>query len=80
MGAKRDANMVFQAASEGRHMELARRLRLGKLAGGLDITGAAHGADGGTAMATPIEAAKLGGHDECVKLLEEASEWLARRE
>ena len=35
--AKRDAGMVFKAASEGRPMELARRLRLGKLAGGLDM-------------------------------------------
>ena len=37
--AKRDAGMVFQAASEGRPLELGKRLRLGKLAGGLDILG-----------------------------------------
>lgn len=33
--AKRDAAMVFRAAAEGRPMELAERVRLGKLADGL---------------------------------------------
>lgn len=33
--ARRDAGMVFQAAAHGRPLELAKRLRLGRLAGGL---------------------------------------------
>lgn len=71
--AKRDAGMVFQAASEGRPMELAKRLRLGVLAGCLDARGLVKGA--GTV--SPLEAARLGGHDECVGLLEEAAKRLS---
>ena len=65
--------MVFQAASEGRPMELARRLRLGKLAGGLGIKGTMTLDDGGSKQVPPLDAARLGGHDECVKLLQEAA-------
>ena len=72
MEAKRDAGIVFHAASEGRPMELARRLRLGKLAGGLDIKGTVTLEDGSSSQMLPVEAARLGGHDECVRLLEEA--------
>lgn len=37
--AKRDAGLVFKAASEGRPLELGKRVRLGKLAGGLTSMG-----------------------------------------
>lgn len=66
--ARRDAGCVFQAASEGRPMELAKRLRLGALAGGLELKGEM---EDGRAVG-PLEAAVLGGHEECKRLLEEA--------
>lgn len=63
--AHRDARLVHQAAREGRPLELAKRLRLGVRAGGLtreyDV--------GGRPMRA-LEAARLGGHEECVKLLQ----------
>lgn len=39
MEAKRDAGRVFKAASEGSPLDLAKRLRLVKFAGGLGISG-----------------------------------------
>ena len=70
MEAKRDAGMVFQAAKEGRPLELGKRLRLGVLGGGLYANGEVEDGAGGTRLVRPLEAARLGGHDECVKLLE----------
>ena len=59
--AHRDARLVFKAAAEGRPLELQRRLMLGKLAGGLDQLGKLHGV-----MMTPLEAASVGGHRDCI--------------
>ena len=70
--AHRDASMVFRAASEGRPMELEKRLRLGKLAGGLTRAGrAGSGAWGAAAvrLLSPMEAARVGGHGRCVAVL-----------
>lgn len=69
--AKRDASMVFQAAAEGRPMELARRLRLGKLAGALQSKGEVGVAD---RQVSALEAAIIGGHAECAALLQEAGQ------
>ena len=63
--ATRDAARVFIAARDGRPMELDKRLRLGKLAGGLEIKGKAF--DG--CMVSPMEASMMGGHMDCVKVL-----------
>lgn len=65
--ARRDAKLVFQAASEGRPLELAKRLRLGVLAGGLHIKGQMQGE-----LLLPLEAAQRGGHVECEKVLVQA--------
>ena len=67
--AHRDAALVFKAASEGRPLELEKRLRLGRLAGGLRIKGSITQADGISRMVRPLAAARLGGHDECVQIL-----------
>jgi len=64
--AHRDARLVFKAAAEGRPLELQRRLVLGKLAGGRDILGDIHGV-----IMTPLEAARFGGHGECIKVMKE---------
>lgn len=69
--AKRDAALIFNAAAHGRPMELAKRLRLGKLAGGLEIKGAVVEKDGTKRMVLPLDAARLGAHDECVEVLKE---------
>jgi len=58
---------VFKAAVEGRPLELQRRMVLGKLAYGLDILGEVNGV-----MMTPLDAAKAGGHEECIKVIENA--------
>ena len=62
--AHRDASMVFQAAREGRPMELEKRLRLGKLAGGAWVTGVVDGVG-----MDVLEAARAGGHVDCVEVL-----------
>jgi len=62
--AHRDARLVFRAAAEGRPLELQRRLVLGKLAGGLDILGEVD-----RMMMNPLDAARAGGHEECVKVI-----------
>jgi len=64
--AHRDARLVFRAAAEGRPLELQRRLVLGKLAGGLHILGEV----GGVIM-TPLDAARDGGHGECIKVIDD---------
>ena len=64
--AHRDARLVFRAAAEGRPLELQRRLVLGKLAGGLGILGEVDGV-----MMTPLDAARAGGHEECIKVMDE---------
>ena len=69
MEAKRDAGMVFQTAAEGRPMELAKRLRLGKLAGSMSTKTTTP--DASMPMMLPIEAAMMNGHDECVQILTE---------
>ena len=66
--AHRDARFVFQAAAEGRPLELQRRLVLGKLANGLVILGKVDGV-----MITPMDAARAGGHGECIKVIENVS-------
>jgi len=63
--AQRAARLVFRAAAEGRPLELQRRLVLGKLAGGLDKLGEVDGV-----MMTPLNAARAGGHGECIKMIE----------
>ena len=63
--AHRDARLVFRAASEGRPLELQRRLVLGKLAGGLDIVGEVDGM-----MMTPLDAARAGGHVDCINVID----------
>lgn len=63
--AHKDAACVFRAAAEGRPMELEKRLRLGKFAGGLTAKGV--GEDG--ACITALEAAVRGGHRDCVRVL-----------
>lgn len=52
-------------------MELAMRLRLGKLAGGMEIKGAVslQDPDERSRDVSPLEAAMLGCHEECVELL-----------
>lgn len=62
---RRNARLIFQAAAQGRPMELERRLQLGKLADG----GKAN-ARGGRQMVA-LSAARAGGHSECVSLLED---------
>lgn len=74
--AKRDAAMVFKAACEGRPMELARRLRVGIKAGGLqmrgvvdglsrdrfvELLGGKDGAKSGTALGERLECGPLSG-------------------
>ena len=54
--AKRDAARVFTAARDGRPLELDKRLKLGKLAGGLNMKGNAHNGR----LLLPMEAAILG--------------------
>lgn len=71
--AKRDASLIFAAASEGRPLELARRLRLGHLANGITMQGVITAEDGTPTRVGPLEAARLGGHSECVELLEKAA-------
>lgn len=68
--ARRDAALVFKAAREGRPLELAKRLRLGRLAGALETKEAVVVTSGNSALLTPLEAAKLGGHSDCVATLE----------
>lgn len=68
--AHRDAAMLFKAAAEGRPMELAKRFRLGKLAGGLQKRGRLALPHGKVLLATPLEAARMGGHTDCVAALE----------
>lgn len=70
--AKRDAKLVFQAASEGRPLELAKRLRLGVLAGGLTRRGDVRAADGRRLRVDALGAAELGGHDDCALLILQA--------
>ena len=65
--AHRDARLVFRAAAEGRPLELQRRLVLGKLAYGLDIL-----CEVGGIMMTPLDAARAGGHDECMKVIDDS--------
>jgi len=62
--AHRDARLVFRAAAEGRPLELQMRLVLGKLAGGAAILGKVDGV-----MITPLDAARAGGHGECIEVL-----------
>jgi len=64
--AHRDARLVFRAAAEGLPLELQRRLVLGKLASGLDILGKMDGM-----MITPLDAARAGGHEECIKVMDD---------
>jgi len=64
--AHRDARLVFRAAAEGRPLELQKRLVLGKLAGGLDILGEVDGE-----MMSPLDAARAGGHGECIKVMDD---------
>lgn len=70
--AHADVPLMHRAAWEGRPMELAKRLRLGRLAGGLGMRLEVKGPNMSPQLATPLEAARLGGHDECVRVLEEA--------
>lgn len=76
--ARRNAGMVFQAASQGRPLELGKRLRLGRLAGGLDREGRVScGRD--RWVGGPAFGALGGGHGECLgQLLRESSSlgWL----
>lgn len=51
---------------------MTRRLRLGKRAGELEIQGTVVMKDGSTQLALLIEAARLGGHGECVRNLKGA--------
>jgi len=64
--AHRDARLVFRAAAEGRPLELQKRLVLGKLAGGVMKTSLY--THTGQHM-TALEAALMGGHVQCVRLL-----------
>lgn len=68
--AKTDASLVFDAAAQGRPMELQRRLRLGKRAGGLVARGRISSEHG--ELLTPLQAARACGHGECEQLLREA--------
>ena len=65
--AQRDAVLVFNAAAHGRPLELGKRLRLGKLAGGLERKGRVSSGQ----VVTPLLAAMLGGHQECMKVIEQ---------
>lgn len=82
LAARRDASMVFQAAAEGRPMELAKRLTLGRLAGGHLMAGRlgsgagsdrddGAGADKKHAIEgyNALTAACARGHGECVRVL-----------
>jgi len=64
--AHRDARLVFRAAAQGRPLELQRRLMLGKLACGLDIVGKVDGE-----MMTPLDAARAGGHVDCISVMDD---------
>ena len=63
--AHRDASLVFQAAAQGRPLELQRRLVLGKLAGGASFARLTR--DG--SRVTPIQVASLKGFHECAEVL-----------
>ena len=63
--AHRDARLVFRAAAEGQPLELQRRLVLGKLAGGRERLDEVNGV-----MMIPLDAARTGEHEECIKVLE----------
>jgi len=85
--AHRDARLVFRAAAEGRPLELQKRLIWGKLAGGLSIrrrVGNSKSNSESDVMVTPLEAAEVGGHSECVvtllRELRELEVMLRRRE
>lgn len=65
--AKRDAGRIFHAAAHGRPLELAKRLRLGVLAGGAESVG-----ELGGRTVSALQAARQGGHDVCVKVLQDA--------
>lgn len=65
--AQRDAAMVFNVAANGRPLELGKRLRLGKLSGGLEMKGLVQGGQ----LVSPLQAAMMGGHRACVKILQE---------
>lgn len=62
--AQRDSSLVWRAASEGRPLELAKRLRLGVMAGGADRKSASGGA-----LLDSKQAAAANGHDGCAALL-----------
>jgi len=62
--AQRDARLVFRAASQGRPLELQMRLVLGGLAGGRERLSEVNGV-----LMTAVDAAKLGCHTSCAKLL-----------
>lgn len=64
--AQRDAGYIFWLARDGRPLDLERRLVLGGRAGGLERKGDLSDGEGGTKLATPLEAARAGGHTECV--------------
>jgi len=64
--AHRDARLVFRAAAAGRPLELQRRLVLGKLAGGQVRLEKVDGV-----MMTPLDAARAGGHGECIKMIKD---------
>lgn len=86
--ANRDAVLVFKAASEGRPLELAKRLTLGRLAGALyrryprqshhlekkAVVDQCGGEPESVAkMLTPMEAAEFHDHSECVAVLKHAT-------
>ena len=62
--AHRDAGLVYRAAAEGRPMELAKRLKLGVLAGAADSQVGLGGS-----MQSALKAAVPNGHDECALLV-----------
>lgn len=65
--AKRDAELVFNAASEGRPLELIKRLKLGKLTGGAWARGLVAGIP-----VDALEAARMFGHGKCEEILLQA--------
>lgn len=68
---KRDSELIFRSARDGRPLELGKRLRLGKLGGGLWKKGLVE-VGGVTKEVSAMEAACMGGHLECVRVLDEA--------
>lgn len=70
--AWRDRALVFPSATQGRPLELVKRLELGKLADGHWTKGQIEGSDGNAIRLDVLEATVREGHMECAAILQAA--------